>query len=107
MHTKRLQTQCNNMEIPTINSERDLETSLANSDVILDAIFGFSFQPPIRAPFDTALQLISSSKLPIVSVDVPSGKIFCKLNTILPTPYRLECRDGQQGWCWTLARSPR
>jgi hypothetical protein len=51
--------------------------------------------------------LISSSKLPIVSVDVPSGKIFCKLNTILPTPYRLECRDGQQGWCWTLARSPR
>jgi len=70
---KRLQTQCHNMEIPTINSESDLETSLAKSDVILDAIFGFSFQPPIRAPFDTALQLISSSKLPIVSVDIPSG----------------------------------
>ncbi|KAF8516314.1 YjeF N-terminal domain-containing protein [Hysterangium stoloniferum] len=70
---KRLHTQCHNMEIPTINSESDLETSLAKSDVILDAIFGFSFQPPIRAPFDTALQLISSSKLPIVSVDIPSG----------------------------------
>jgi len=61
------------MEIPTISSEPDLKITLANSDVVLDAIFGFSFKPPIRAPFDTALQLITSSKLPIVSVDIPSG----------------------------------
>ncbi|KAF8588565.1 YjeF N-terminal domain-like protein [Ramaria rubella] len=70
---QRLHTQCNNMAIPTINSESDLKANLEKSDVILDAIFGFSFQPPIRAPFDTALQLITASKLPIVSVDVPSG----------------------------------
>jgi len=70
---KRLHTQCNNMEIPTINSESDLKANLEKSDVILDAIFGFSFQPPIRAPFDTALKLIAASKLPIISVDVPSG----------------------------------
>ena len=76
-HTKRLaqrlHKQCQNMEIPTINSENDLKSSLQNSDVILDAIFGFSFLPPVRSPFDTALKLISDSKLPIVSVDVPSG----------------------------------
>jgi NAD(P)H-hydrate epimerase len=64
------------MDIPTINSESDLKAKLEKSDVILDAIFGFSFQPPIRAPFDTALQLIAASKLPIVSVDVPSGRLM-------------------------------
>lgn len=68
--------------------------------MILDAIFGFSFQPPIRAPFDTALQLIAASKRPIVSVDVPSGwSINYNRSEIrmLKRP-RLGCRIGQQGW---------
>ena len=42
-------------------------------DVILDAIFGFSFHPPVRPPFDAVLPLLASSGLPIVSVDIPSG----------------------------------
>ncbi|KIJ54152.1 hypothetical protein M422DRAFT_58315 [Sphaerobolus stellatus SS14] len=70
---QRLHKQCQNMDIPTINTENDLKNSLQNSDVVLDAIFGFSFLPPVRAPFDTALRLVAESKLPIVSVDVPSG----------------------------------
>lgn len=41
--------------------------------MILDAIFGFSFHPPVRAPFDDVLPLLASSGLPIVSVDIPSG----------------------------------
>ncbi|KAF8073988.1 YjeF N-terminal domain-like protein [Lyophyllum atratum] len=75
-HYKRLQTQCDNMKIPTIPPSNDLEplrAALKSSDVILDAIFGFSFKGPIRAPFDTALPLIAESGLPIVSVDIPSG----------------------------------
>ncbi|KAJ7054093.1 YjeF N-terminal domain-containing protein [Mycena amicta] len=72
---QRLHTQCKNMNIPTLESKEDdtLRTALQTSDVILDAIFGFSFKGPIRVPFDTALPLISSSGLPIVSVDIPSG----------------------------------
>jgi len=74
---KRLQSQCDNMDIPTIaptlETEPTLRDALARSDVILDAIFGFSFKPPVRAPFDSALRMISDSKLPIVSVDIPSG----------------------------------
>ncbi|OJT14680.1 NAD(P)H-hydrate epimerase [Trametes pubescens] len=73
---KRLQQQCTNMQIPTLPSTPDsqsLRTALASSDVVLDAIFGFSFQPPVRAPFDAALPLIAQSGLPIVSVDIPSG----------------------------------
>lgn len=59
--------------LPPSSSTDTLASALQTSDVVLDAIFGFSFQGPARAPFDAALPLISSSKCPIVSVDVPSG----------------------------------
>ncbi|KAG2125522.1 YjeF N-terminal domain-like protein [Suillus cothurnatus] len=73
---QRLQKQCINMDIPIIPppaSAEELPRALQSSHVILDAIFGFSFKPPVRAPFDDALKLISASGLPIVSVDIPSG----------------------------------
>jgi NAD(P)H-hydrate epimerase len=79
-HYKRLQTQCSNMEIPILlpstsssDTESTLSSALSSSDVILDAIFGFSFKGPVRAPFDAALKLVAGSVLPIVSVDIPSG----------------------------------
>jgi NAD(P)H-hydrate epimerase len=37
------------------------------------SLAGFSFAPPVRKPFDTILRLLESSKLPIVSIDIPSG----------------------------------
>ena len=58
------------MDIPSTD---DLKGALRQSDVILDAIFGFSFKPPVRSPFDSALPLLAQSGLPIVSVDIPSG----------------------------------
>lgn len=64
------------MKIATLEPSTDVESlrqALSSSDVILDAIFGFSFSGPVRAPFDAALPLISASRLPIVSVDIPSG----------------------------------
>ncbi|KAH7925593.1 YjeF N-terminal domain-like protein [Leucogyrophana mollusca] len=73
---QRLQKQCDNMKISTIPSSASVDAlreALSSSDVVLDAIFGFSFKGPVRAPFDSALPLISSSGLPIVSVDIPSG----------------------------------
>ena len=44
-----------------------------NHDLILDAIFGFSFKGDIREPFLTIIQKLKESKLPVVSVDIPSG----------------------------------
>lgn len=64
------------MEIPILPPSQDvseLQKALRGSDVILDAIFGFSFKPPIRAPFDSVLPMLSEARLPIVSVDIPSG----------------------------------
>jgi len=73
---KRLQKQCENMEIPIIppsNDTESLKKAIKDSDLILDAVFGFSFQPPIRSPFDAVLPLLNESQRPIVSVDIPSG----------------------------------
>jgi NAD(P)H-hydrate epimerase len=73
---QRLQRQCENMKIPVLAPSSEtgpLKAALTESDVVLDAIFGFSFKGPVRPPFDDALRLISESKLGIVSVDQPSG----------------------------------
>lgn len=59
--------------LPPSSSTDALSHALNSSDVILDAIFGFSFKGPVRPPFDAALKLIARSGLPIVSVDIPSG----------------------------------
>ena len=64
------------MSIPTLSTSDTIPTlskALSSTDVILDAIFGFSFHPPVRAPFDAVLPLLAKSGLPIVSVDIPSG----------------------------------
>ena len=43
-------------------------------DVMIDSIFGFSFKTGgLRAPFDSIIPQMKSSRLPLVSVDVPSG----------------------------------
>lgn len=84
---QRLLKQVENLSIPVLKSEQEFEASLKEHDVILDAIFGechntyqchklilgFSFAPPLRPPFHTILRLLHDSKLPILSVDIPSG----------------------------------
>ncbi|CAM9918392.1 unnamed protein product [Discosporangium mesarthrocarpum] len=42
-------------------------------DVVLDAVFGFSFSGAPRPPFDTILESLKRSQTPVVSVDIPSG----------------------------------
>lgn len=59
--------------IPPSSDTEPLRQAIIDSDVILDAVFGFSFQPPVRSPFDKLLPLLNDSRRPIVSVDIPSG----------------------------------
>ncbi|WWC86978.1 NAD(P)H-hydrate epimerase [Kwoniella dendrophila CBS 6074] len=70
---KRLLKQCENLNIPVLKDVDQFKKGLSESDVILDAIFGFSFAPPLRKPFDEVLNAITSVDIPIVSVDIPSG----------------------------------
>ena len=46
-----------------------------NFDLIVDALFGFSFRGPIRKPYDSIISTISGLKgTPLLfSIDIPSG----------------------------------
>lgn len=49
-----------------------------SADVVVDALFGFSFRPPLRSPFDELMRAIAEASsgamaVPVASVDVPSG----------------------------------
>ncbi|KAF0521751.1 NADPH-hydrate epimerase [Gigaspora margarita] len=67
---QRLITQCNNLDIPFTNN---LPDQLKQNDLVVDAIFGFSFTGEIRAPFDQVIQELKETKLPIASIDIPSA----------------------------------
>ncbi|CAK9780054.1 YjeF N-terminal domain-like protein [Cutaneotrichosporon oleaginosum] len=68
----RLLRQAQNLGIPVVDTDA-FAGALRDADVVLDAIFGFSFHPPVRAPFDTVLSALAQSAAPIISVDIPSG----------------------------------
>ncbi|KER28421.1 hypothetical protein T265_13580, partial [Opisthorchis viverrini] len=42
-------------------------------NLIVDALFGFGFKPPVSAEFRTLLDYMCQAKIPVVSIDVPSG----------------------------------
>ena len=66
-----LATQCKSLNIPFID---ELPSQLDDSfQLLVDAIFGFSFSGSIRAPFDKIITSVNNSKLPVVAVDIPSG----------------------------------
>ncbi|KAJ1800389.1 hypothetical protein LPJ59_001143 [Coemansia sp. RSA 2399] len=67
---KNLLLQCKNHNIPEVD---DLVAAVGNSDLVVDAIFGFSFKGATRPPFDKALDILRAADTPVVSVDIPSG----------------------------------
>lgn len=62
-------TQCRNLDIDILQELPELSLF----DLIVDAIFGFSFRGEIRSPFNTIIQRIKESGKNVVSVDIPSG----------------------------------
>ncbi|XP_031493078.1 pyridoxine/pyridoxamine 5'-phosphate oxidase 1, chloroplastic isoform X3 [Nymphaea colorata] len=76
-----LVTQLESLSIPFLTAE-ELPFDLSNDfDIIVDAMFGFSFHGAPRAPFDVLIQKLVDlqnvdygPKMPaIVSIDIPSG----------------------------------
>jgi len=47
--------------------------SLANCNLIVDAILGTGFQPPVRGFYADAIAAMNRSGKPVVAVDIPSG----------------------------------
>lgn len=48
-------------------------TQYSDYDLIIDAVFGFSFKPPTRELFIPVMDMLIETKVPVVSIDVPSG----------------------------------
>ncbi|KAL3094514.1 hypothetical protein niasHT_026280 [Heterodera trifolii] len=71
---QRLMRQLECLGIPSVQSFPD-SNSIDKFNFLVDAIFGFSFHPPIRQPFDKILKQMESvqNRVPIVSIDIPSG----------------------------------
>ena len=42
-------------------------------ELVVDAIFGFSFKGDVREPFHSILSVLSGLTVPIASIDIPSG----------------------------------
>ncbi len=64
-----LQKQLKSLSIPFTE---DFHSSMKSTHLIIDAIFGFSFKPPVREPFPSVIEALTESSKPILSVDSPS-----------------------------------
>ncbi|KAG7457943.1 hypothetical protein MATL_G00232570 [Megalops atlanticus] len=71
---KNLTVQCEKMDIPFL-AEMPTEAEVIDEayNLVVDAIFGFSFQGAVREPFGTILDTLKKATVPIASVDIPSG----------------------------------
>ncbi|XP_042641006.1 NAD(P)H-hydrate epimerase isoform X2 [Tyto alba] len=69
-----LTTQCQKMDIPFL-PEFPGEAALIDElyGLVVDAIFGFSFQGAVREPFGSILSTLERITVPIASIDIPSG----------------------------------
>ncbi|KAE9962936.1 hypothetical protein EG328_011918 [Venturia inaequalis] len=67
---KRLHRQLDNLSIPFTN---DFHAALSESDIVVDAIFGFSFSGEVREPFPKVIEALETTKVPVLAVDAPSS----------------------------------
>jgi NAD(P)H-hydrate epimerase len=69
---RRMEIPC--VEITSANSSAGrIGERLENSDLILDAILGAGFRPPVTGLYADAIQAINQSGRPVLAVDIPSG----------------------------------
>lgn len=69
----KLNKQCIQSDVKFFNDCPTDDDCARNYDLIVDAVFGFSFKPPVRPKYASSLDLLLSTKLPIASIDIPSG----------------------------------
>lgn len=71
---KNLLHQCIENDITVLCDDFVEKTKNLNDfNVIVDALFGFSFKPPVKEPFIPVMRLLEDTKVPICSIDIPSG----------------------------------
>lgn len=61
-------------------------------NLVIDAIFGFSFKGAVREPFGSILEVLTNTTVPLASIDIPSGGIQTHTHT-----HTLIRRGGAKG----------
>ncbi len=61
------------MEVREIADEAGLSAALEGAALIVDAVVGTGFKPPLRGLATIARDLLARSSVPVVAVDLPSG----------------------------------
>jgi len=71
----RLIHQCAESDIPILkNGEIEKNPTITqNYDIIVDALFGFSYKPPTERDFIYIIDMLKNATIPICSIDIPSG----------------------------------
>ncbi|HYM40288.1 MAG TPA: NAD(P)H-hydrate dehydratase [Thermoplasmata archaeon] len=59
--------------VPLYEGLERSETSMAEADLVVDALLGIGVDGPLREPYATVIREMNASGKPILSVDVPSG----------------------------------
>ncbi len=67
--------------VKTASELKKASNDFSGFDLIVDAIFGTGLDQPIKGRYVDIIELINSSGLPVVAVDIPSG-----LSADLPSP---------------------
>lgn len=73
---RNLVTQCESFgELIRFIETSPTSSQLNNGDyrLIVDALFGFSFRPPVRDAFVPLMNALYDAEIPIASIDIPSG----------------------------------
>ncbi|XP_055750840.1 NAD(P)H-hydrate epimerase [Salvelinus fontinalis] len=68
-----LTIQCEKMDIPFLTEMPEAMVVDKAYNLVIDAIFGFSFKGAVREPFGSILDVLKKTTVPIVSIDIPSG----------------------------------
>lgn len=61
------------VELQETVSEDALRAALQGADLIIDAVVGTGFKPPLRESAAMAQRVLAESHIPVVAVDLPSG----------------------------------
>ena len=69
----RLVVQAEQSGVPFLETLPNSQELDSDYSLLVDAIFGFSFKPPVRPQFLPLLSALASSSRPLISIDIPSG----------------------------------
>jgi hydroxyethylthiazole kinase-like uncharacterized protein yjeF len=61
------------LKLREIVDEQELLAALTGATLVIDAVVGTGFKPPLRGLASAAQKILATSKVPVVAVDLPSG----------------------------------